>query len=449
METSIDQQLSSYINPGYLCEKISSIFSEKMRIARWLEVEGALAESQGELGVIPEKAAATIRSNAYVEKISMETVLRVRKETNHSLIPVTKALGEKCGEQTARFIHYGATTQDIQDTGQSIALKQVIDVLEKKLQGFKQVLLSLMKEHSGTICMGRTHYRPALPITFGLKVGSWLDELSRNLERLEESKKRVLAVQIFGAVGSAAAFGANIQKLEALVACKLGLEVAHYPWHTSRDRIMEFLHLCTVVCSMLARIANEIIHLSRPEVGEIHFKWPQGTRCSSTMPHKRNPEECEHVVTLSRLCYGQSMAYLSAPESAHERDFRNVRMEWMILPACSTYTSKALSTLSFAFEQMEIRADVMKENVVKFSASLSSENLMFSLGEKMGKHKAYELLSEIFELSSKENSDPREAIYQNSAIKNCLNKEELDAIFQANYIGQSKELVQGIIDREG
>ncbi len=434
---------SNYFGDAYRCDRALKIFSDRERIARCLTIEAALAKCQGDRGIIPRDAARSIADNAKIEKINIETLCKCRQETDHSIIPIIKALGEVCGSDCAQFIHFGATTQDIEDTEQSLALKEAFNLLDDGLKGLKTKLIELMQDCQDDICVGRTHYQPALPITFAYKIGSWIDELNRNRQRLEETQKRAIVLQMYGAVGSAASFGIDIGDLESELSRELKLNIAFFPWHAARDRIFECLSIFSMICSALARVANEMIHLSRPEVGEIKFQWQAGVRNSSTMPHKRNPEECEQIVTLSRLVYGQLSAYLSAPESAHERDFRNVRMEWVILPESVNYTAKAISLLSSALEIMVINRKAIKENLEKFSLQLCSEKLMFKLGEKIGKARAYEILSTLFEFAAKEGEDPIVLLKANPEIKKYFSDREFNALLNPREENpQIKTLIQ-------
>ncbi|OQY41681.1 MAG: hypothetical protein B6242_17060 [Anaerolineaceae bacterium 4572_78] len=420
--TNIEEKLknyhvmsSNYVGNIYRDDEIAEIFTDKMRISGWLKVLVALAKCQSEHGIVPKEATAIIAENAELNKINLA------------------------------YLHIGSATQDIQDTEQSMALKKILNIFKARLDKLRADLVNLGETHLDTVCMGRTHYQPAVPITFGFKVASWIDELDRNLQRLDEVISRIAVVQIYGACGSASHLGVDIELLEKGMAERLGLNRATFAWHTVRDRIHEFLFICSMICTNLSRIANELTHLNRPEIAEIELTW-EGGMCSSTiMPHKRNPEEFEHVITLSHLVHGNLSGYLNAPQAIHERDFIAVRMEWAIIPETASYTGKAIDLLTATLPLVKVNKEAMQHNVEKFAVKLSSEKLMIQLGQKMGKINAHKLLVDVFESVAHEDKSVLTFLKEHAEINNYLDEEMLEAIFNPiNNIGQSQKLAQRV-----
>ncbi|WP_138905136.1 lyase family protein, partial [Streptomyces albidochromogenes] len=292
---------SRFFGAGYGTEASRRIFCDVCRFQRWLDVEAALALSQAELGMIPKGAAAVIASAAQVCALDMEWVRAEIARTGHSLVGLLSALEHACPGDAGQYVHLGATTQDIEDTGQCLEMRDVLDEVDVLLRVLVADLVDLAETHVTDMALGRTHAQPALPMGFGLKVAGWVDELLRDVERLDQVRPRSLAVQLFGGVGTMAGFGGQGRRLIHVFARRLGLAVPAAGWHTARDRVAEYVCALALTTGTLGRIADEIRTLSRPEFGEVQSPWRPGTVGSSTMPHKRNPEACEQVVALARL----------------------------------------------------------------------------------------------------------------------------------------------------
>lgn len=252
------------------------IFCDVCRFQRWLDIEAALALSQADVGLVPLAYAESIAGAAHVERLDLETVRAEIHRTRHSLVGLLSAFQQICPGDAGEFIHYGATTQDIQDTAQALEMRDILGQAERDLVEIVGMLADTAAEHAETLIVGRTHSQPALPMTFGLKVASWLDELLRADERLQEMKPRVLVAELFGGVGTMAGFGDEGPALLKRFADRLGLGAPAVAWHVSRDRVVEYVTALATVSATLARIANELRTLSRPELGELELAWHHG-----------------------------------------------------------------------------------------------------------------------------------------------------------------------------
>ncbi len=278
---------------GYAGPVSRRIFCSHCRLQRWLDVEAALALAQADVGVIPPEAALEIAKAARLSAVDLQQIADGVASTGHSLMPLLGALQRNCSPSAREYVHFGATTQDIQDTAQSLEMRDVLDETERALDILLDRLSVLASGTRNALMVARTHSIPALPTTFGLKVAGWIDELLRHRERLGEARKRILVVQLFGGVGTMAAFGDEAMLLLESFARRLSLDVPLAGWHVSRDRVTEFVSTLAMVTASLARIADEIRTLNRWEIGELEVGWTQQQIGSSTMPHKRNPEGCE------------------------------------------------------------------------------------------------------------------------------------------------------------
>ena len=210
------------------------------RFARWLEVEAALARAQAELGIIPQKAAEDISAAAHVEKLELSRYDEFYQKTGHPMVSMLRLLEAAAGPESGQYIHLGATTQDVMDTALMLAVKKMYELGRPKLLAIRDAVLELCRRYAGTPMMGRTHNIQALPITFGYKAAVWADELQRAIDRLDQSRERILVLQLSGAVGSMVSFGTEGEALQARIAEELGLGVPGICWHVARDRFAEF-----------------------------------------------------------------------------------------------------------------------------------------------------------------------------------------------------------------
>ncbi|MDQ4068326.1 MAG: adenylosuccinate lyase family protein, partial [Actinomycetota bacterium] len=361
------------------------IFCDDCRIRRWLAVEGALAECQGELGLIPRKAAETIAAAATSGAVDLDAVAEGIRRTSHSLVAVIAGLQDACGPGAGEYVHFGATTQDIQDTGQSLEMRDVLDVVDGQLAELVGRLAELARSERDTLMIGRTHARPALPMTFGLKVASWVDELLRHGPRLDALRERVLVAQLGGGVGTMASFGSAGPQLLAAFAARLGLGAPPVGWHVARDRVAEYVVTLAMLTATLARIAEEVSMLSRPELAELEQGFTHGHVGSSTMPHKRNPEACEQVVVLARLARSAAGLALEAMIGEHERDGRSLRLEWPAVADVSHATLAALAIVSQVVAGLSVRRHHMAAEALRARDLICSEPLMLALAEHVGK----------------------------------------------------------------
>lgn len=317
---------SGFYSNGYATPEARSIFCDKFRYQRWIEVETALAEAQAELGIIPEWAAEIIKEKGELKYFDLAAVRQRLQTTSHSLIPLLEAWRDICPDGAGQFIHFGATTQDIQDTAQILEIKDVLNLVERDLLECIKMVQGLAGKYSDLVVIGRTHSQHALPMTLGLKFAVWLDELWRHYERLQPLRERVLVSQLFGGVGTMDAFTDQGFKLIDSFSEKLGLNAPLTAWHAARDRIAEFLAAMAMIAGTIAKMGNEIRCLSRNEIGEMEEPFQMGKIGSSTMPHKRNPEMCEQVIVLARLIKANAGLGFEGIINEHERDYRAVRL---------------------------------------------------------------------------------------------------------------------------
>ncbi len=446
---------------GYTTDEARQIFCDFRRLQRWLDVEVALATSQADLGIIPESAAVDLEETARLDLLDLDAIKVDREKTGHSLIPLLNAWQKAAPPDAAKYIHFGATTQDIQDTAQSLEIKDVFVILQRDTNRIIKQLAELCERYRDLVAIARTHGQQALPTTMGAKMAVWLDEMIRNGERLQNCRERTLAVQLFGGVGTMAALGDDGIELLERFAERLELSAPLSSWHTARDRLSEMLSTMAILAGTIGKIANEICQLARDEIGELEEPFHMGKIGSTTMPHKRNPEMCEQVVVLSKLVKNYASLGFETLLNEHERDYRAVRLEWVAITDASLYTCGALSLMRSILKNLIVHDDRISQNVHQAASLIATEALMFTLADKMGKQAAHKLLYEISMQArttgtkSTENHSPARRVTDRSLIdmlashpdiKSTFTLEELQkAIDPAQHIGLAGQLTDRVV----
>jgi adenylosuccinate lyase len=437
---------SLFHGDGYATAASRRIFCDHCRLQRWLDVEAALALSQAELDMIPGDAAAAVARACAGGQVDLDSLGDEFRRTGHSLVPLLRAVQAVSEGETGEFVHFGATTQDIQDTAQALEMRDVLDLADRDVAEIVGHLTTLAETHRGTLMVGRTHAQPALPITFGLKVAGWLDELLRQAGRLEAMRTRVLVAELFGGAGTMAGFGERGPELLDRFAARLGLGVPIVAWHASRDRIAEYAVILAMLAATLARIADEVRTLSRAEVQELAEGWEHGQVGSSTMPHKRNPENSEQVVVLARLARANAQLALECMIQEHERDARGLRIEWVAVADVSHHTLAALALTVGVVGGLQVFDERMSAYAHQEADAICSEALMLELGRRMGKQTAHTF---VYELSQQAQSQGRSlrAVLSELPAGGCpLDGDDLDRLFDpARYLGSSEEIVDRVV----
>tara|TARA_B100001287_G_scaffold269662_1_gene267384 strand:+ start:4976 stop:6322 length:1347 start_codon:yes stop_codon:yes gene_type:complete len=434
---------ASFSTPEFL-----DIFNDNMRVQAWYDVEVALAKAQAKLGIIPTEAYEEIARKAYVENVDVQKIGKGISETAHPIVPAIRALEEICEGGAGEFIHYGATTQDIMDTGLILQIKKAWPLLKRDLEAARDALKILAKKYRSTPMVGRTHGQQALPLTFGYKCAVWVDELSRHLERQSEAEPRILSGNITGAVGTMAAFGGKGQETQREALQYLGLTVPNICWHSSRDRICELANFLTQVAASLGKIAREVYALQQVEFGEVAEPHHRGKVGSSTMPHKRNPATVELAIGLSRLIRAQQVAITDAAFQEHERYSALLRIELAAVPEMMIYSGALLSKMKTVLEKLEVFPTRMRQNLDLLGGLLLSEKIMLALGKKIGKQTAHEVVYEIA-MSSFEKEIPfKDALMLDQRVSNHLKEEEIVELLNPEaYIGESEEIVDNVLSK--
>ncbi|WP_329509260.1 class-II fumarase/aspartase family protein [Streptomyces chiangmaiensis] len=372
-----------------------ALFEETGRLQSWLDILVALARAQADLGIIPRHAADAIAGQARVELLDLDHVAEETRRTSHSTLGLIRGLQQILPEQAREHVYFGATVQDLTDTWFGIVMREVGSLLREDLRSVEAVLLQLASRHRDTVMAGRTHGQPGAPVTFGFKVAGWADEIRRHIERLHEGRDRWAVGQLGGAVGVLGFFEGDGLELRRLFCRHLRLADPGISWLTSRDRPAEFAGVLAMICGTLARVGADVYELQRPEIGELREPAPPGGVSSITMPHKRNPENSEHLDTLARLARGNAGILLEGMVQQHERDGRGWKAEWVALPEICLLTARAVRTAHDLLAGLEVDPDAMAANVTRHGDRMASERVLAALSERLGKHRAQAVLQDV------------------------------------------------------
>ena len=370
----------------------SALFSDEGRTQAWLRILAALAQAQADIGVIPPAAAAAIRAHADVSRLDMGLVAEQTAATGHSTMGLIRALRKVLPEHAREWVYYGATVQDLSDTWFALVFRALGDIAQRDVTRMRDRALGLAAEHRGTPMCGRTHGQPGLPITFGFKAAVWAAELDRHLQRLRQGRARWEVVQLGGALGTMEFWGDRALGLLDAFAARLGLGAPAVPWITARDGVAEFIWLLAAISATAGKIGNEVYQLQRPEIGELRESFTPGTVGSITMPHKRNPEISEHLVTLAKVIRAQAGLALDGMVAEHERDGRAWKTEWLVVPETGMYTAACVSLGARMLDGLVADPGRMLANIGQHRGYLLSEPVMRALADQLGKHTAHEVV---------------------------------------------------------
>ncbi|RMG46769.1 MAG: adenylosuccinate lyase [Acidobacteria bacterium] len=371
----------------YTRPEMGRLFTDEARMKAWLRVELTATEVLAEKGLIPKRAAARIRRRA---RVDVARALEIEKVTHHDVIAFVTQVAETVGPE-GRYLHLGLTSSDVVDTALALVLVEACDLLDRDLDAFEAVLAEQAQRWADTPQVGRTHGVHAEPITFGLKVASWLTEARRNRARLARAREAVRVGKLSGAVGTSAHLPPSVERE---VMRRLGLRVEPVATQVvPRDRHAELLCALAILAAGLERVATEIRHLQRTEVREVEEPFRKGQKGSSAMPHKRNPIRCENVCGLARVVRSHALAALQDVALWHERDISHSSVERIVLPDCFILLDFMLARLTEVVRDLHVYPDAMRRNLEASRGLIYSQTLLLALVEAgLTREEAYALV---------------------------------------------------------
>lgn len=426
------------------------IFDEENRLQKMLQVEGALAWAHSQVGNIPKKDAKIILEKANTKYVKLERVKAIENEIRHDVMALVRALAEQCGT-SGQYVHLGATSSDMLDTATALQLKEAVNIIENRLNELESVLLNRAEKHKASILMGRSHGQHALPTTFGFKASVWTREIARDIARLLDCKKRLLAGKISGAVGTQAGLGPKALEIQELVMQHLGIKAADISTQiVQRDRYAELTCTLAILACSMDNIANEIRQLQRPEIAEAFEAFEQKKQVgSSTMPHKRNPMISERICGLAKILRSLVSPALENVRTWHERDLTQSSCERFVIPEECILIDYMLILMIRVLKGLQIDEARMRQNMNITQGRMMSESVMLTLAKKgLGRQKAHELTRQLAIKSHNEQREFKDVLSENNTIKELLTSEELEQIMDPrNYLGTVPKQIQRVIEK--
>lgn len=434
----------------YGTEEMRKVWDNKNKLQKMLEVEAALAEAEASLDLIPDDAAREIKNKASTKHVTTERVAEIERETNHDIASIVKALAEVCDGDAGEFVHFGATSNDIIDTSQSLLFRESINILREKLVNLTKTLLKLAEENKKKVCIGRTHGQHALPTTYGMKFALWADELHRQIERLDAGEGRLCKGMMTGAVGTTAALGTDGLAVHQKLSEILGLKpVLISNQVVQRDNHAELIMILANVASTLDKMALEVRNLQRTEIKEIGESFDPAKQVgSSTMPHKMNPITAERICGISRVIRAYVIPALENNPLWHERDLTNSSCERIIFPESFLLTDYILQLSLKLFSNLVFCDGNIERNLNITHGLIMAERVMAELTRKgAGRQTAYALVRNCSVEANQKGQGLEEIISKNDEIRKYLSLEDISEIMDPHtYLGSAVDIVENVLN---
>ena len=435
----------------YGTPEMKQIWEEENKLQRMLDVESALAQAEGKLGIIPQDVADEIAAKATTEYVKLDRVKAIEAETNHDIAALSKGITEVCENGAGEYVHFGATSNDIVDSSNSLLIKDSITVLKDKLETLTKIMLDLAEENKMKVCIGRTHGQHALPTTYGMKFALWADELHRQYERLEHAEANLCVGMMDGAVGTTAALGEDGWKIHKTVSEILGLPPASITNQVvQRDNHIEFICTLANIATTLEKIGLEIRSLQRTELAEVgEFFDPEKQVGSSTMPHKMNPITAERICGVARIIKSYVNAALDNNPLWHERDLTNSSCERIMFPESCILTDYILNLTIKLMNNLVFYDENIERNLNYTNGLIMAERLMAELTRAgMGKQTAYGIVRKNAIKANKEQLLLGELILEDPEVQKYLTESDVEKIMDPHtYIGSVPIIIDELIEK--
>lgn len=442
--TAIDSAIHGCM---FSTDEMREILSDKAWVQKWLDTEAALAKAQGELGVIPQEKADIINEYAKAELIDIPSIGEYYK-SSITIVPLLKAFKAVLPDNAGEFVHWGATSQDIVDTGIVLLQRDAYQVILRDMKLCLKHCLALAEKHRTTVMCGRTHVVHALPITFGYKAAVWADELGRDIVRLEEMADRCFVGEMAGAVGTLASQTEKGLATQKRMMEILGLKVPTIAWHVARDNQAEFATVLALCAGTLGRINHEILTLQRTEILELEEPFFMGKVGSSTMPHKRNPAVLENVLALLRNVRSIAPSIVESMISENERDWGCFLSEWEAIPRACHMMAAALEKSKNILENLIVYPKHMERNLFAQKGLMMSECVMMHLAPRLGRMTAHEIVYKGCMEAYEKEIPFKYVLMKTPAVVEAFTEDEVDHMLDPHtYIGLAPQFVDRVMEK--
>ncbi|MFK3972847.1 3-carboxy-cis,cis-muconate cycloisomerase [Pseudomonas sp. NPDC087358] len=422
------------------------IFSDHGRVQGMLDFEAALARAEAAVGAVPTEVVDDIVAACDASLYDFDALAVAIGNAGNSAIPLVKALGKQIAtrnQAAERYVHLGATSQDVMDSGLVLQLRSAVSLLEQGLVNLGDALAQQAQRHAGVPMPGRTWLQQATPITLGAKIAGWLGAVTRHRQRLRELKPRLLSLQFGGASGSLAALGEMAFPIAEALARELKLNLPDQPWHTQRDRLVEFACLLGMIAGSLGKIGRDISLLMQTEAGEVFEPAAAGKGGSSTMPHKRNPVGAAVMIGAATRAPGLVATLLGAMPQEHERSLGLWHAEWETLPELCCVVSGSLQQALAVIPGLEVDAQRMRQNLDLTRGLVLAEAVSIALAQRVGRDTAHHLVEQCCRRAVEQGTHLRQVLGAEPAITAQLSGQALDNLLNpAHYLGQSKRWIK-------
>ncbi|VVP73123.1 3-carboxy-cis,cis-muconate cycloisomerase [Pseudomonas fluorescens] len=430
----------------FTARDMREVFCDQGRVQAMLDVEAALARAEARVGLIPASAVAPIEKACRADLYDFAALGEAIATAGNSAIPLVKALGKQIAATDAeaeRYVHLGATSQDVMDTGLVLQLRQALDLIESDLAQLADALAAQAQRHAATPMAGRTWLQHATPVTLGMKIAGWLGAVTRSRQRLRELKPRLLVLQFGGASGTLAALGEQALPIAQALAEELQLTLPEQPWHTQRDRVVEFGAVLGLIAGSLGKLGRDISLLMQTEAAEVFEPSAPGKGGSSTMPHKRNPVGAAVLIGAATRVPGLVSTLFSAMPQEHERSLGLWHAEWETLPEICCLVSGSLQQARLLADGLEVDAARMARNLDLTQGLVLAEAVSIVLAQRVGRDTAHHLLEQCCKRAVAEQRHLRAVLGDEPQVTAQLSSAELDNLLNpAHYLGQAQVWVE-------
>ncbi|MVT65092.1 3-carboxy-cis,cis-muconate cycloisomerase [Bradyrhizobium pachyrhizi] len=425
--------------------EMREVFSDLRLIERYAEVEVALAKAEARCGVIPAEAAVEIAKRTDVTALDFDLLRQETDVVGYPILPLVHQMAKQCGE-AGRYVHWGATTQDIMDTAVVLQLRDGLKIIGDDIAALRGILADLSKKYRDTPMAGRTHLQQALPVTFGYKTAIWLAAFDRHAARLAELKPRVLVGQFAGAAGTLASLGDRGFEVQQALCEELGLGVPVSTWHVARDGLAEAVNFLALVTGTLGKIALDIMIMASTEFAEVYEPFVKGRGASSTMPQKRNPISSELMLAAAKAVRQHAGLMLDAMVQDFERATGPWHAEWMAIPESFVLTAGALHQARFALGGLIVDEQRMADNLDISRGLIVAEAVMMGLAPAIGRQEAHDVVYDACRLANDKGLTLAEALAADDRVASRIDRVTIDRLTAPkNYLGLAPQMVDRVL----